>query len=149
MRGSHGSSAVAPSGCAASLLPGYCTVRVTVVVWVMPPPVAVMVMVRVPLVARELTVTVMVEVPAPGAAMEDGLKETVLEEPWPLALSVMAELKPPAVVVVMVDLPEEPLVTVMAVGEALTAKDGVVPVTVRLIVVVCVTPPPVPVTVMA
>ena len=53
------------------------TVRETVVLFVLPPPVPVMVMVWVPVLARELAVTVIVDVPEPGAAMDVGLKLTV------------------------------------------------------------------------
>ena len=52
------------------------TVRVTVVVWVMPPPVAVMVMVRVPREEYLPTVTFIVEEPDPGDAMVVGVKVT-------------------------------------------------------------------------
>jgi hypothetical protein len=67
-----------------------------------------MVMVRVPVLERELTRMVMVDVPEPGAAIELGLKVTV----WPLACpeadKEMAELKPPEIVVVIVEVPELP-----------------------------------------
>jgi hypothetical protein len=53
------------------------TVRVTVVVWVMPPPLAVMVMVRLPTVEFRATATVIVDLPDPGAAIELGAKVTV------------------------------------------------------------------------
>jgi hypothetical protein len=109
-------------------------VRVTVVVWVTPPPVPVIVIVRVPLVAPLFTVTVMVDVPEPGAAIELGLKLTVTRDPWPLADKPIAELKPPETAVVMVDLPELPLATLIDVGEALMVKFP--PVTVRVTVVV-------------
>ena len=46
----------------------------TVVVWVLPPPLPVMVIVRVPRVALLAAVTFIVDVPEPGAAMELGLK---------------------------------------------------------------------------
>jgi hypothetical protein len=51
--------------------------------------------------------------------------------PSPEAVKVIAELKPPETVVVIVDVPELPLATVIDVGDAETVKAGVVPVTVR------------------
>ena len=53
------------------------TVRVTVAVCVLPPPVPGMVMVRFPVLAVLLTVTVIFDVPEPGAAIDVGLKLTV------------------------------------------------------------------------
>jgi hypothetical protein len=53
------------------------TVSVTVEVWVIPPPVPVTVMGYEAGVTVEATVMVIVEVPAPGAATEAGLKVTV------------------------------------------------------------------------
>lgn len=86
------------------------------------------------------------EVPAPGAAMDVGLKVTVTPEGKPDADNATAASKLPAIVVVTVVVPLLPGATVTAVGEAETAKLGGT-VTVRLTVVVCVRPPPVPVTV--
>ena len=92
-----------------------------------------------------LTLKVTVVVPAPGAAMVDeGLKLTVTPEGWPDAVNVTAALKPPATVVVTVEVPLLPGLTLTEVGEAETAKLGVT-VTVRLTVAVCVMPPPAPV----
>jgi hypothetical protein len=125
------------------------TVKVTVVVCVIPPPVAVMVIVRFPVEALRPTLTVIVDVPDPGEAMELGLKVTVCELPCPEAESVIAELKLPEIAVVMVEVPEPLRATVIAAGEAETLKPAVTPeVTVRDTVVVCVNPPPVPVIVM-
>jgi len=123
-------------------------VRVTVVVWVTPPPVPVTVMVRVPRLALLLTVMVMSDDPVPGAGMGLGLKLTVTRLPCPEADKEIAELKPFTAVVLMVDVPELPRVMVTELGEALMVKFGVRPVTVRETVVVCVIPPPTPVTVM-
>ena len=67
------------------------TVRETVVLFVLPSPVPVMVMVKVPVLAREVVVTVMVDVPEPGAAMDEGLKLTVAPEDWPVADKAIAE----------------------------------------------------------
>jgi len=61
------------------------TVRVTVVLFVLPPPVPVMVMVWDPVPAREVVVTFIVDVPEPGAGMDVGLKLTVTPEGWPVA----------------------------------------------------------------
>ena len=67
-----------------------------------PPPVALMVMVLLPVDALEPTLTVIVDVPLPGALMEVGLKVTEFELPCPDADKAIAELKPPATVVVTV-----------------------------------------------
>ena len=124
------------------------TSSVTVVVWVTPLPVPVMVIVWFPVLALFPTLTVMVAVPEPGAAMELGLKVTLLALPSPEADKVIAELKPPEIVVVMVDVPELPLATLIDVGDALIVKFGFVPVTVSETVVVSTVLPEVPVTVM-
>ena len=89
----------------------------------------------------------MVDDPEPGAGMELGLKLTVTLLGWPLADKEMAELKPPEIVVVMVEWPEFPGLIVSDVGDALMVKLGLVPVTVREIVVVSLVLPEVPVTV--
>lgn len=102
--------------------------------------------VRVPVEALLLTVTVIVDAPEPGAAIELGLKLTVTRDPWPLADKPIAELKPPEIAVVIVDLPELPLASLIDVGEALMVKFGFVPVTVSDTVVVAVVLPEVPVT---
>ena len=116
-------------------------------VCVTPPPLAVMVMVCVPVLARLPTLTVIVDVPEPGAPIELGLKVTVLALPSPEADKVIAELKPPEIAVVMVDVPELPRATLIELGDALTVKLGLVPVTVRDTVVVSTVLPEVPVTV--
>jgi hypothetical protein len=122
---------------------------VTVAVAVLPPPDAVIVTVWLPVAARLPTVTVIVEVPDPGAAILLGLKETLLLLPSPEADKLTAELKLPVIVVVTVTLPDELLATVIDPGDAETLSPAVTPeVTVRETVVVCVTPPPVPVIVM-
>jgi len=61
---------------------------------------------------------------------------------------VIAELKPPEIVVVIVEVPELPLSTLIDVGDAEMVKLGVVPVTVREIVAFSVVLPDVPDTVM-
>src|SRR3954469_2387003 len=80
------------------------TVRLTVAVWVVLPPVPVMVTVEVPRVAVEETVKVTVELPEPGAAIDDGLNEAVTPDGRPEAESAIAELKPPETAVVTVEL---------------------------------------------
>lgn len=115
---------------------------------VLPPPVPVIVMVWAPVVARLPTLTVIVDVPEPGAAIELGLKVTVCWLPSPEAVNVTAESNPLSAAVVIVEVPDEPLTTVIAVGDALMLKSAPAgAVTVRETDVVCVTPPPVPVTV--
>ena len=59
----------------------------------------------VPSAVPDPTVMVIVEVPAPGAAMEAGLKPTVVPVGAPEAERVMELLKPPLTAVVMVEVP--------------------------------------------
>ena len=93
------------------------------------------------------TAIVILEVPEPGAGIGLGLKLTVVPEGTPLADRLMALLKPPLTVVVMVELPWTPCATLTEVGAALMVKLGGV-VTVSVTLVVCWIPPPLPVTVM-
>src|ERR1035437_3576172 len=104
--------------------PGAVTVSETVVVWVIPPPMAVTVMAYAPVATEEPTAMDIVEVPEPGAAMDDGLKATVTPLGWPLAERAMAELKPPPTIEVMVELPLLPWRTETEPGEAETENDG-------------------------
>ena len=106
-----------------------------------------MVIVRFPVLVNRLALTVIVDVPAPGAAMELGLNDTVTPLPPPEADKLIAELKPPDMFVVIVELPELPRATLIDVGDALTVKLGAVPVTVSKTVVVSVVLPEVPLTV--
>ena len=123
-------------------------VRVTVVVRVLPPPVPLMAMLRVPVLAREVVVTFIVDVPDPGAAMDVGVKLTVTPDGWPVADKAMAELNPPEMAVVILEVPELPLLTLIERGDALMVKLAfAAEVTVRVTVVVCVILGPVPVTV--
>jgi hypothetical protein len=111
----------------------------------------VIVTVAVPTVAVEEAVNVRVEVAEPLAAGVTGLVENVAVTPLgkPLALSVVAELKPPVLVTVIVLVPLEPCVTVTEAGDALTLKFGVAAeFTVSEIVVCAVRLPDVPVIVM-
>ena len=89
----------------------------------------------------------MVEVPEPGAAIEVGLKLTLILLPCPEADSPIAESNPPEMAVVIVEVPELPRTTVREAGEALMVKFGAVPVTVSDTVVVSTVMPEVPVTV--
>jgi len=117
------------------------TPRVTVVVWVIPPPVAVMVIVWFPIAEFLPTLTVIVEVPVPGAAMELGLKVTVWLFPCPEADKVIAESKLPEMVVVIVAVPDELLATVIDAGEAEMVKPAG---TGRPILVISARPAPLP-----
>lgn len=124
------------------------TVSERVVVLLVLPLVPMMVMVRVPVVARELAVNFTVDVPEPGAPMDDGVKLTVTPDASPVAVKAIAELKPPVAAVVMVDVPLLPRTIVTDVGEAEMVKlGGAGAVTVRVIVAVLLMPPPEPVTV--
>ena len=117
-------------------------------VCVTPPPVPVTVMVRVPRVALLLTLILIVDDTVPGAGIGFGLNVTVTRLPWPVADKEIAELKPFSAVVLIVEVPEVPRATVTDAGDAVIEKcGGFDDVTVRETVVVCVFPPPVPVTV--
>ena len=96
-----------------------------------------------------LTFTVIIELPDPGAAMELGLKVTVCRPPSPVADKEIAESKPPDTKVVIVDVPEPGLVTLIVAGDALRVKPSDdAPLTVSDTVAVSVVPPEVPFTVM-
>src|SRR5258708_5864037 len=82
-------------------------------------------MLTVPVVAVALAVKVSVEVPLPGAAIEAGLKEAVTPAGSPEADNETAELKPPLIVVEMVEVAVVPCVTLTAAGDAVTAKSAV------------------------
>src|SRR6266478_8848756 len=79
----------------------------------------------VPVVAVLLAVNVSVELPAPGAAMEAGLKLALTPVGNPETDNEIRELKPPLTVVEMVVVPVLPWVSVRLAGEALTVKSGV------------------------
>jgi hypothetical protein len=101
----------------------------------------------VPAVAVEPTVKVSVELPAP--VIDVGLNAAVTPVGMPLALSAMAELKPPVTEEVMVEVPVPPCATETEAGEADKVKLGATAaVTVSDTVVVSVVLPLVPVTVM-
>jgi hypothetical protein len=108
----------------------------------------VIVTVAAPTVALAEAVSVRVEVALPFAGGVTGLVENAAVTPAgrPVALNVVAELKPPVLVIVMVLVPLAPWVTVTDVGEAPMVKFGVaVELTVRATVVVAVRLPEVPV----
>ncbi len=100
------------------------TVSETVVVCVTPPPVPVSVMLYVAAATVDATVNVALEVPDPGAPIDDGLKPTVTPLGAPEAVSATAELNPPEIVELMVDDPLLPAATEMAEGEAESVKEG-------------------------
>jgi len=94
----------------------------------------------------------MVDVPEPGAAIVVGVKVTTTSDGIPDAVKVMAESNPLATVVVIVELPLVPQFRLSEAGDALREKlpvlgGPVLVVTVKETLVVSVTPPPVPVTV--
>jgi hypothetical protein len=112
------------------------------------PEVPVIVTVAAPVVAVAEAVSVRVEVTVPFAVGVTGLVENAAVTPLgrPEALRVVAELKPPVLVMVMVLAPLLPWVTVREAGDALMVKFGVaVELTVRAMVVVAVRLPEVPV----
>ena len=103
------------------------TERTTVVVWVKLPtelrPITVIVYVPVAVVGA--TAMVMVDVPEPGAVIDEGLNVTVTPVGWPLADKPIAELRPPETAVVIVDVPLLPWVTATEAGDAEMLKLGV------------------------
>lgn len=101
------------------------TVSETVAVCVIPLPVPVIVMLYVPAAVVEATANVTDDVPEPGAAIDAGLKLTVTPEGAPDAFRETAELNPPEMEVVMVDVPLLPAATDTDVGEAKSVKAGV------------------------
>jgi hypothetical protein len=87
------------------------------------------------------TAIVIVEVPPPGAAIELGLKLTVVPLGAPLAVRLIALLNPPLTVVVIVEVPELPCATLTEVGEPVSVKLAAA-VTVRVTVALCWVSPP-------
>jgi len=100
------------------------TVRVTVVVCVMLSPKPVTVIGYTPVAVLEATVMVIVEVPEPGAAVDEGLKLTVTPVGWPVADKAIDESNPPETALVIVDVPLLPCTTETEAGEAETVKLG-------------------------
>jgi hypothetical protein len=102
----------------------------------------------VPGVVVEATAIVMVELPEPGAAMDAGTKLTVTPAGWPVADKATAELNPPEMATPIVEVPLLPRPTVTELGEDEMVKSGVAAgFTVNVTEVVCIRPPPDPVTV--
>ena len=62
--------------------------------------------------------------PEPGAATDAGLNATVTPVGSPLAVSAIAEFRPPETAVVMVEVPELPCATDTEVGEADRVKSA-------------------------
>jgi hypothetical protein len=122
------------------------TVRATVALCWVSPPLASTVIGYVPTAVLEPTAIVIVELPPPGAAIVLGLKLTVVPLGAPAAVRLIALLKPPLTVVVTVEVAELPCATLTEVGESVSVK-LLGAVTVRATVVLCWVPPPVPVTV--
>jgi hypothetical protein len=102
------------------------TVRVMVVLCVVDPDTPVTVTVAVPVVADDEAVSVSVELAVPFAGGVTGLVENAPVTPLgkPVALSVVAELKPFRLVMVMVLVPFEPCVIVSELGAAAIEKSG-------------------------
>src|SRR5271167_197493 len=91
---------------------------------------------------------IMPELPDPGAGIGLGLKFTFVPEGTPEVVSVMELLKPPLTVVVMVEVFWLPCGMVREEGDAEMVKFLPALMTVRVTVVFCCIPPPLPVTVM-
>lgn len=96
-----------------------------------------------PAAAVEAAVSVRVEVPEPGAAMDEVLKAAVTPVGSPDALRAMAELKPPETAVEMVVVTFAPGAADTDAGAAEMVNAGTV--ISSATVEVWVTPPPVPV----
>jgi hypothetical protein len=103
---------------------GAVTVRVTVDVCVVLPAAPVTVILYAPVATVEATAIVITELPAPGAAMEVGLKVTVTPVGWPLAVTAIAEFSPPETAVVTVDVPVPPCATETEPDEVAMVKLG-------------------------
>src|SRR5689334_10969008 len=78
-----------------------------------------------PTAAPAETVIVIVDEPEPGAAIDVGENDTVTPDGCPDADRETAELKPPEIVVVTVDGPDDPWAIETEDGEAEIAKSGV------------------------
>ncbi len=103
------------------------TVRLTVVVFVSPPPVTRHCNGISSGVALLETASVKVDDPDPGAAISAGLNVAVTPEGKPLADSEIALSNPPEMAAVMVELPEPPWATVRDAGLADSEKFGALP----------------------
>jgi hypothetical protein len=103
------------------------TVKAMVVLCVVEPEVPVTVTVAAPVVADDEAVSVRVEVAFPFAGGVTGFVENAAVTPLgkPVALRVVAELKPFRLVMVIVLVPFEPCVIVRELGAAPIVKSGV------------------------
>jgi hypothetical protein len=129
---------VTDPGFGVRLKSGAATVSPTVVVWLRLPLVPVIVTVADPRVAVLLAVRVrLVLLPVVGV----GLNAAVTPVGKPLAVKATLPVKPPVRVMVIVLLPLPPRAMLTLAGLADSEKSGAA--TVKLIVVVCVSPPPV------
>src|SRR5580700_10124317 len=115
----EGEAPMVKLGCAAAF-----TVRVIVVLCVVDPDTPVTVTVAVPVVADDEAVSVKVELAVPFAGGVTGLVENAAVTPLgkPVALSVVAELNPFKLVMVIVLVPLEPCVMVSELGAAAIEK---------------------------
>ena len=101
-----------------------------------------------PIAVVEATLMVIVELPEPGDPMDAGTKPTVTPVGWPVADKATAELNPPEMATPIVEGPLFPRPTVTEAGDAEIVKSGIgTGFTVNVTVVVCMIPPPDPVTV--
>lgn len=123
------------------------TVRLTTTLCCTPPPLPVTVMGYVPAAVFDPTVRVSVELPDPGAGMGLGLKLAVVPVGSPEVDRLIELLNPLLIAVVIVDVPLLPFGTLRELGEAEIVKVAGA-VTVKVTVVACCIPPPLPVTVM-
>jgi hypothetical protein len=116
--------------------------------WTVTPAVPVMVIVETPVVAPPVAVRVRTVEAWPGGVAGLGTKPDDTPDGRPVVVNVMAELKPPVGVMVMVPVVLEPWVTVYDPGPAIEKSAD--PEMTRLKVVVCVmlVVVPMPVTVM-
>lgn len=87
-------------------------------------PFPVMVMEYVPVLAVFAAVRVNLDVPEPGAAIDDGLKIPVTPVGRPEAVSATAELKPPETALVTVTYPLAPSASEPELGETERVKLG-------------------------
>lgn len=112
--------------------------------WFREPEIPRMVMVVVPVAAVALLLKVNVLVVAAGL----GPNEVVTPLGTPVAMNFTLPVKPPLGVIVMVVVPCDETGILTLVGDAESVKSPpVVPVTVNVTVVECISPPPAPVTV--
>lgn len=114
---------------------GDVTVRETVAVCVIPPPVPVTVIVYTPAAVVEATAMVIVDVPEP--VIDVGLKLTVTPAGWPLAVNETVELKPSRAETAMVEVPVLPCSTETEAGAAERLKVGLDAVGARALIRFC------------